>query len=78
MLREALLGDSKLEAELFILTDGRETAKTTSLRRVEAQYQKLPEDRCRVHVIALGRGGTPALRTLAQRSGGQFMDAPAR
>ncbi len=78
MLREALAQDPKGTAELFILTDGRETKKTTSLNAVERQYQKLPEDRCKVHVVALGKKGTPALRNLAERSGGKLVEAPVR
>ncbi|MHC4955004.1 MAG: VWA domain-containing protein [Planctomycetota bacterium] len=73
MLKEALAKDDKVKAELFILTDGRETTKTTSLRMVEAQYGRLPANRCAVHVVALGRGGTPLLKVLAQGSGGQFV-----
>ena len=76
MLKEALERHREARAELFILTDGRETKKTTSLQAVERQYQKLPEDRCRVHVIALGRKGTPAMRGLAERSGGRFVEVP--
>lgn len=75
MLREALLADDKAEAELFILTDGQETSKSTSTRVVQAQYAKLPVDRCKVHVIALGQHGTPALRVLAEASGGRFVEA---
>lgn len=78
MLHEALKADAAAQAELFILTDGHETAKTTSLRVVEAQYQRLPRDRCRVHLVALGRQGTPVLRTLAQQSGGMFVEVPGR
>lgn len=78
MLKEALERDGQAKAELFILTDGRETKKTTSLSAVERQYQKLPEDRCKVHVIALGKKATPALRGLADRSGGKFVEAPVR
>jgi len=78
MLREALRQDDTVKAELFILTDGRETKKTTSLAAVEAQFRKLPERRCRVHVIALGKHGTPTLRVLAQRSGGNFVEAAGR
>ncbi len=75
MIKEALVKNPKGRAELFVLSDGRETVKTTSLDRVEAMYQKLPAARCRVHFIALGRGGTPLLRALAVRSGGQFAEA---
>jgi len=75
MLKEALLKDPRAHAELFILTDGRETARTTSLSAVERHYQKLPEDRCKVHVIALGKKSTPALKRLAERSGGRFVEA---
>jgi len=78
MLNEALASDPEARAELFILTDGYETAKTTSATAVERQFEKLPAGRCRVHVIALGRHGTPALRTLAERSGGRYVDVPAR
>lgn len=73
MLKEALAQNADSKAELFILTDGRETAKTTSLRMVQAQYGRLPADRCAVHVISLGRTGTPLLKVLAQGSGGQFV-----
>jgi len=73
MLKEALSARGNAKAELFILTDGRETAKSTSLRMVQAQYARLPADRCAVHVIALGRGGTPLLMVLAQGSGGKFV-----
>ena len=55
-----------------------ETAATTAKSAVERQFEKLPGGRCRVHVIALGRGGTPALKTLADRSGGRYVEAPAR
>jgi hypothetical protein len=78
MLREALLRSPQSKAELFILTDGRETAKTTSPRVVQAQYARLPRERCQIHVVALGRPGTPALRAIAAGSGGQFVEAPAR
>jgi hypothetical protein len=74
MLKEALLRDPQSRAELFILTDGRETARTTSLRVVEAQYRKLPVNRCQIHVISLGRRGTPALRVIAESSGGRFVE----
>jgi len=73
MLKEALAASESATAELFILTDGRETAKTTSLRMVQAQYARLPADRCAVHVISLGRGGTPLLRVLSQGSGGEYV-----
>ena len=78
MLKEALAADAEVKGELFLLTDGQETAKTTSPGIVEAQYAKLPQDRCRVHVISLGRHGTPALRVLADRSGGHFVEAAGR
>jgi von Willebrand factor type A domain len=78
MLNEALAADPEAKAELFLLTDGRETVATTAKTAVERQFEKLPEGRCRVHVIALGRGGTPALKTLADRSGGRYVDAPGR
>ncbi len=78
MLKEALLSDPQSRAELFILTDGRETARTTSLKAVEAQYRKLPVNRCQVHVISLGRQGTPALRVIAESSGGHFVDVAGR
>ncbi|MHC4339135.1 MAG: vWA domain-containing protein [Planctomycetota bacterium] len=72
MLNEALRKEPAVKAELFILTDGRETATSMSPARVDMEYLKLPEARCWVHVIALGRRGTPALRRLAERSGGRF------
>jgi len=78
MLNKAMEGDDQARAELFLLTDGHETAATTSKSAVERQFEKLPEGRCRVHVIALGKGGTPALKTLADRSGGRYVEAPAR
>lgn len=78
MLNKALEGDPLAKAELFLLTDGHETAATTAKSAVERQFEKLPEGRCRVHVIALGRGGTPALKTLADRSQGRYVEAPAR
>jgi len=59
MLREALRRDPKGRAEIFILTDGRETVKTTSVTRVEAAYRRLPTERCRIHVVALGRKSSP-------------------
>jgi Mg-chelatase subunit ChlD len=78
MLNEALEADAAARAELFLLTDGQETAATTARSAVERQFDKLPEGRCRVHMIALGRTGTPALRTLADRSGGRYVEVPAR
>jgi len=78
MLNEALLGDADARAELFLLTDGQETVASTAKSAVERQFEKLPEGRCRVHLIALGRGGTPALKTLADRSKGRFVEVPAR
>jgi hypothetical protein len=74
MLREALVRDPQCKAELFILTDGRETARTTSRKVVEAQYRKLPQNRCQVHVVSLGGRGTPSLRVLAQGSGGRYVE----
>jgi len=77
MLREAI-GDAH-EGELFILTDGRETVTTMPAEAIEAQFEKLPEGRCRVHVIALGgRGTPPILRRLSERSGGRYEEVPAR
>lgn len=78
MLNEALAADAEARAELFLLTDGQETVASTAKSAVERQFEKLPEGRCRVHLIALGRGGTPALKTLADRSGGRYVDVPAR
>ena len=78
MLREALQASPSVRAELFILTDGVETAKTTSLRALQAQYAKLPVNRCRIHLVALGRRGTPALRGLAEASGGRYVEALSR
>jgi len=74
MLREALANAPEEKGELFILTDGRETEQTTSMRAVEAQFQRLPADRCKVHVVALGQRGTPPLRELAARSGGEYVE----
>ena len=76
MLREALTNAPGQKAELFVLTDGRETESTTSMNAVWNQYNRLPRQRCDVHMVALGRKGTPALRSLAQHSGGQFVEAP--
>lgn len=78
MLGEALKDDPEGRAELFLLTDGQETVTSTAKSAVERQFEKLPEGRCRVHLIALGRGGTPSLKTLADRSGGRFVEVPAR
>jgi hypothetical protein len=76
MLKEALLADPKGEAELFLLTDGRETAaQSTSLAAIEAQFRKVPVDRCRIHVVALGRHGTPELKVFAERTGGRYVEA---
>jgi hypothetical protein len=74
MLNEALSKNDKSRAELFILTDGRETRTTTSLRMVEAQYNRLPKGRCAIHIVALGKHGTPSLRALARASGGAFAE----
>jgi Mg-chelatase subunit ChlD len=76
MLVEALAAEKDSRAELFILTDGQETARSTATTAVERQFEKLPVGRCRVHVIALGRMGTPALKTLADRSGGGYVEVP--
>ena len=73
MLRQALAADDAVKGELFILTDGRETARSTSIRMVETQFQRLPADRCVVHVIALGRASTPLLKAVALGSGGRFV-----
>ena len=78
MLGEALKDDAEGKAELFLMTDGQETVATTARTAVERQFEKLPEGRCRIHLIALGRGGTPALKPLADRSGGRFVEVPAR
>jgi hypothetical protein len=76
MLKEALLADPQGEAELFLLTDGRETAaQSTSLAAIEAQFRKVPVDRCRIHVVALGRHGTPELKVFAERTGGRYVEA---
>ena len=75
MLREALARDPRSRAELFILTDGRETARTTSLKVVQAQYRKLARERCQVHVISLGGRGTPSLRVIAESTGGRYVEA---
>jgi len=74
MLKESLAEDETGKAELFILTDGRETAQSTSLRMVQTQFERLPKDRCAVHVVALGSAGTPTLKALVQASGGQFVE----
>ncbi len=78
MLKEALLADPTARAELFIVTDGRETAASLAPEAVENQFQKLPPGRCRVHIVALGNHTTPSLRLLAERSGGRFVEAPGR
>ena len=78
MLGESLKDDPEAKAELFLLTDGHETVSSTAQSAVEWQFEKLPEGRCRVHLIALGRGGTPSLKTIADRSGGRFVEVPAR
>ncbi|MFI5402649.1 MAG: VWA domain-containing protein [Planctomycetota bacterium] len=78
MLNEALAADAEARAELFLLTDGVETVATTARTAVERQFEKLPAGRCRVHLIALGRGGTPALKTLADLSGGRFVEVPSK
>jgi hypothetical protein len=75
MLKESLAKDEKSKAELFILTDGRETEKSTSLRMVQRQFERLPERRCAIHVVALGTHGTPTLKALVQASGGQLVEA---
>jgi len=78
MLNEALVADADARAELFLLTDGQETAATTAQGAVERQFEKLPEGRCRVHMIALGRGAMPTLKALADRSGGRYVEVPAK
>ncbi len=78
MLREALEDDPKSRAELFILTDGHETKRTTSLKALQAHYARLPAGRCKVHVVALGRGKTPTLKALAVNSGGLFVEAETK
>jgi len=78
MLKEALAADPDARAELFILTDGRETVTSMSAEAIENQYRKLPVERCRVHVVSLGRNGTPALARLAAASGGVFKEASGR
>lgn len=75
MLKEALAENESVKAELFLLTDGRETARTTSVRMIEAQYQRLPQERCAIHVIALGKKGTLTLKALADGSGGRYAEA---
>jgi len=74
MLKESLREDPDAKSELFILTDGRETEQTTSLRMVQAQFQRLPADRCAIHVVALGSHGTPTLKALVDASGGKFVE----
>ncbi|MGH7163005.1 MAG: vWA domain-containing protein, partial [Planctomycetota bacterium] len=78
MLREALEADVQAAGELFLLTDGRETVQTMSDAHVESQFAKLPAGRCKVHVVSLGRHGTPALKLLADRTGGTYVETPAR
>ncbi|MGQ0612869.1 MAG: HEAT repeat domain-containing protein [Planctomycetaceae bacterium] len=79
MLREALKDEESDSAELFILTDGRETVTSMPPGAMEAQFERLPSGRCRVHVIALGGHGVPApLARLAAASGGQTVQAAAR
>ena len=70
MLKEALDRDPLVEAELFILTDGRETVQSMPAKRVRAHFDRLPQNRCRVHVVVLGRKGTPALKSLRKEEGG--------
>jgi hypothetical protein len=74
MLKEALDRDPSVEAELFILTDGRETVQSMPAKRVRAHFDRLPQNRCRVHVVVLGRKGTPALKSLAEESGGRLVE----
>ncbi len=79
MLREALKDEETDTAELFILTDGRETVTSMPPGGMEAQFERLPRGRCRVHVIALGGHGVPApLARLAAASGGRMVEAAAR
>jgi len=74
MLKESLAEDAGSTAELFILTDGRETAQSTSLNMVRTQFERLPARRCAIHVVALGSHGTPTLKALVQASGGEFVE----
>jgi len=78
MLKEALDRDPSATAELFVLTDGVETVQTLTDAQVEAQFERLPAGRCRIHVVGLGQKGTPALRALAERTGGTFVEAASR
>jgi len=79
MLREALRDGASGDAELFILTDGRETVTSMPPEALEAQFERLPPGRCRVHVVGLGGHGVPApLLRLAEASGGRAVDAPGR
>jgi len=71
MLKEALTREPKVSGELFLVTDGHETSKSMPQRHVRRQFDRLPLDRATVHLVALGRKGTPWLRTLAEDSGGQ-------
>ncbi|MEE8107355.1 MAG: hypothetical protein V3T86_17610 [Planctomycetota bacterium] len=73
MLKEALSKEPKMSGELFLVTDGHETSKSMPQRHVRRQFDMLPLDRATVHLVALGRKGTPWLRTLAEDSGGQVV-----
>lgn len=78
MIREALERDPKARADLFLLTDGVETVQSMNDSHVEAQFMRLPAGRCHVHLVALGQSVTSTLRSLVDRSGGSYVQPPAR
>ena len=41
---------------------------------VAEQFRKLPEKRCAIHVVSLGKHGTPALRSLSRASDGAYVE----
>ena len=78
MLREALEQNPKSDAELFVLTDGRETVKTMPFAAVRSQFDRLPKKRCRIHVVQLGKHGTFLLQQLASSTGGRYHETRAK
>ncbi|MCZ6573556.1 MAG: hypothetical protein O7C98_10375 [Planctomycetota bacterium] len=78
MLREALEQNPKSEAELFVLTDGRETVKTMPFAAVRSQFDRLPKKRCLIHVVQLGKHGTSLLQQLASSTGGRYHETRAK
>jgi len=78
MLREALEQNPKSEAELFVLTDGRETVKTMPFAAVRSQFDRLPHKRCLIHVVQLGKHGTSLLQQLASSTGGRYHETRAK